>query len=223
MLTALHAVCLAVAGIALAGPQQTRPERGFVSLVSLDRWESMRGDAPGKGWTVEGDEIRYTPGAGGGDIRTKEDYQDFELRFDWKIEAGGNSGVFYRVSDKNPTTWATGPEYQVLDDERHPDGKNPKTRAGSNYALCAPTQSVVKKADEWNTARIVVRGDHVEHWLNEVKVVEYTLGSPEWTALVKESKFANVPEYGKMKTGRLVLQDHGNAVAFRNVRVKRLG
>lgn len=222
MLSLMPALVVAMAGFVPATLQQSAEERGFVSLVSLDRWESMRGGAPGKGWSVEDDVIRFVPGTRGGDIRTKEDYQDFELRFDWKIEPGGNSGVFYRVSSQNPTAWQTGPEYQVLDDERHPDGKNPKTRAGSNYAIAAPTKDVVKKADEWNSAKIVVRGDQVEHWLNDVKVVEYTLNSPVWSALVKESKFGDLAEYGRMKTGRLVLQDHGNAVLFRKVRVKRL-
>lgn len=221
MLLLLPACLLALAGFRSEPLPQSADERGFVSLVSLDVWESMRGSTPGKGWTVEGDTIRYTPGSGGGDIRTKEDYRDFELRFDWKIEPGGNSGVFYRVSGTNPTAWQTGPEYQVLDDERHADGKNPKTRAASNYALQAPSKDVAKKADEWNTAKIVVRGDHVEHWLNDVRVVEYTLGSPEWTGQVKESKFGDLAEYGRMKSGRLVLQDHGNAVSFRKVRVKR--
>lgn len=174
-------------------------------------------------WQVVDSELVLIPGATGtgGDIVTKESYSDFELRFEWKIWKGGNSGVFYRV-DEAVGAWSTGPEYQLLDDDLHPDGRKPETSAASNYAMMAPSRDVARPVMEWNESRIIVRGDDVEHWLNGYKVVSYRLGSPEWQALKEKSKFASLPQYGTIKTGPIVLQDHGNRVAFRNLRIKRL-
>jgi hypothetical protein len=109
---------------------------------------------------------------------------------------------------------------QVLDNAKHADGKNPLTSAGSNYAVHAPVRDVTKPVGEWNAMRLVVRGNHVEHWLNGVKLLEYELGSTDWQARVKASKFATLPGYGRARRGHLVLQDHGDVVAFRNLRIR---
>ena len=183
-------------------------------------WRGYGKDSFPAGWVVKDDcLVRVGPG---GDIVTVDEYDDFELKVDWRICAAGNSGIFFRVDESVGWAWETGPEMQVLDNTEHYDGKNPKTSAGSNYALHAPVRDVTKPVGLFNQARIVARGSHVEHWLNGVKVVEYELGSPEWEALVAGSKFAQWPKYGRMRKGHIVLQDHGDQVWYRNIKIRPL-
>lgn len=159
---------------------------------------------------------------GGPDLRTREKYADFDLRFEWKIEPKGNSGVMYRVSQESDPAYYTGPEYQVIDDVANEDAANPKTSAASVYELYAPEKRVAKPAGEWNLARIVVKGNHVEHYLNDVKVLECELGGADWNKRVQASKFGAWPKFGKNKSGFIDLQDHGNHVWYRKVRIKPL-
>lgn len=156
------------------------------------------------------------------DIVTRDEFGDFELSLEWKIERGGNSGVMYRVHESENPSYFSGPEMQVLDDARHPDGKDPLTSAGSDYALYPAPRGVVKPAGQWNAARIVVKGNHVEHWLNGKKVVEYELHSPDWKARVAKSKFSAWPEYGQYARGHIALQEHGARVQFRDVKIREL-
>ena len=121
-----------------------------------------------------------------------------------------------------PATYLSGPEMQILDDAGHRDGRNALTSAGSNYGLHAPLPGHVKPANEWNSARLIVNGTHVEHWLNGARVVTYELGSADWEARRRASKFENTETYGRAPRGFLVLQDHGDRVAFRNVRIREL-
>ncbi len=187
---------------------------------SLAGWKHPGSKGAVKGWeALEGALVRT---GSGGDIVTEETYADFELELEWRIAAGGNSGVFFRVGDDAQHVWQTGPEMQVLDNDGHVDGRNPLTSAGSNYALHAPPRDVTRPLGLWNEARLLVRGPHVEHWLNGEKIVEYELWTPEWKALVAASKFAGMPGYGQLKTGRIALQDHGDRVEFRNVKIRRL-
>jgi hypothetical protein len=154
---------------------------------------------------------------------TVREFGSFELELDYKIAVGGNSGIMYRVTTEGDAPYWSGPEYQILDNERHADAKNgPDRLSGANYDLIAPSAAVSKPAGEWNSAKIVVHGSHVEHWLNGTKVVEYEFGSPSWTKLVAESKFKAWPIYGKAARGHIVLQDHGDLVEFRNIRIKDL-
>ena len=186
---------------------------------TTDGWRGFRRqDMPG--WMVEEGELRRV--GGGGDIVTTEQFDDFELKVDWKIQAGGNSGIMFRVSEEWDRTWKTGPEMQVLDDERHRDGRRPITSAGSNYALHAAAEGAVRPAEAWNEARILVNGGHVEHWLNGVKVVEYELWSDEWDELVAASKWDTLPGYGRQRRGHIALQDHGDWVAYRNIKIRPL-
>ena len=177
-------------------------------------------DMPARGWVVE-DGALVCKG-GGGDLVSREEYADFELRLEWKISPGGNSGILFHASEDHDNVWESAPEMQILDDARHPDGKNPKTSAGSNYALLAPPPGTTRPVGCWNEVRLIVRGSHVEHWQNGVKLLEYELWSPEWKALVAASKFAKMPGYGLNKTGHLALQDHGDTVAFRDIRIRPL-
>ncbi len=183
-------------------------------------WRGFRKDAMPAGWqVVRGALVRVAPA---GDIITQEQFDDFELRFQWRISLGGNSGVFYHVSEDEPYVWRTGPEYQILDNRLHPDGQNPLTSAAACYALYAPVRDVTRPVGLWNDARIVVRGGHVEHWLNGVKVVEYDLGSDDFRSRVAHSKFATMPKFAAYRRGHIALQDHGDKVWYRNIRIRRL-
>jgi hypothetical protein len=187
---------------------------------TTDGWRGFRRDAMPDGWQVVDGAL--TRVAAGGDIVTTEQFESFELALDWKVSPGGNSGIFFHVTEDTDYVWQTGPEYQILDDAGHQDGLTPETSAGSNYALHAPLGAAARPAGDWNTARLVVRGDHVEHWLNGVKIVSYELRSDEWKALVAASKFRDMPGYGQARRGHLALQDHGDHVAFRNIRIRVL-
>jgi hypothetical protein len=172
------------------------------------------------GWrVVDGALTRVGPA---GDIITMEQFRNFELALEWSVAPGGNSGIFYRAIEGPAAIYVSAPEMQVLDDAAHRDGLSRLTAAGSNYGLHGVPEGIVRPAGEWNAVRIVVDGNHVEHWLNGVKVVEYELHSPEWKELVANSKFAQWPEYGQAAEGHIGLQDHGDRVAFRSIRIRVL-
>lgn len=185
-------------------------------------WRSFKGTAAPAGWQVVDGAL--TRVAQAGDIVTEGEFGSFELELEWKIQPGGNSGVFFHVVEDSALqyVWQTGPEMQVLDNAGHADGRQPNTSAGSNFALYAPARDVTRPAGEWNAARLVVRGDHVEHWLNGEKLLEYELGSAEWQARVAASKFAQMPRYARVRRGHIALQDHGDPVAYRNIRIREL-
>lgn len=187
-------------------------------------WRGYGSKEMPKGWqVVEGALTRI---AMAGDIITTETFDDFELRLEWQVAKGGNSGIFYRgvegADPKKTPLFYSAPEMQVLDDALHPDGKSPLTSAGASYGLYPAPRGVVRPAGEWNAVRIVVKGDQVEHWLNGTKVVEYLLGGPDWLARVKASKFVEWPAYGKARSGVIGLQDHGDRVAYRSIRILKL-
>jgi hypothetical protein len=187
---------------------------------SLEGWRGFKSEAPPDGWKVmDGVLVRE---ARGGDLMTVDEFGDFDLRLEWRISKNGNSGIMFRVVTQGDETWWSGPEMQVLDNAGHPDGRNPMTSAGSNYALHAPIRDVTRPVGEWNQVRLLVVGAHVEHWLNGVKVVEYELWSPDWETRVKASKFGAIPLYGRATRGHIVLQDHGDRVEYRNIKIKPL-
>ncbi|MES2730929.1 MAG: DUF1080 domain-containing protein [Bacteroidota bacterium] len=192
---------------------------------NTDAWRGFHKETMPSGWKVDNGTLTLGE-KGAGDIITKDEYENYELELEWKISEGGNSGIIYNVVEdpKYKNTYETGPEMQVLDNDRHPDaklGKNSNRTAGSNYDLISPAKPA-KPAGAWNKARLVVNKGHVEHWLNGVKVVEYQLWSPEWEELVKNSKFTAFPDYGKAKKGHIALQDHGDKVWYRNIRIRTL-
>jgi hypothetical protein len=212
---------LAMGASAIAQPAATGGWTPLFDGKSLAGWRSFKSEAPPSGWTVSNGILART--GKGGDLMTVGQYGSFEFELDYRIAVGGNSGIMYRVVTEGNAPYWSGPEYQILDNERHPDAKNgPDRLSGSNYDLIAPSAAVSKPAGEWNTAKIVVKGNHVEHWLNGTKVVEYEFGSPAWTTMVAESKFKVWPMYGKAPRGHIVLQDHGDLVEFRNIRIKDL-
>lgn len=196
-------------------------EAGWRLLFDGETTEGWRGygrdDMP-DGWqAVDGTLARV---ARAGDVITVEQFGDFELELEWRVEPGGNSGIFYRAIEGEGPIYMYAPEYQILDDAGHADGQSPLTSAGSNYGLHAVPRGIVRPAREWNRTRIVVHGNHVEHWLNGERVVEYELASEDWARRVAESKFAEWPEYGLADAGHIGLQDHGDPVAYRNVKIR---
>lgn len=178
---------------------------------------------PTGAWALDGNSIKTVDGHGGADIMTRQMYSNFELEFEWKVSMGGNGGVLYNVAETAAPAFATGPEYQVLDDVRHADGRNPKTSAGALYALIAPNdQKQLNPVGDYNRSKIIVNRGNVEHWLNGNKVVEYKWGNPEVADLVKRSKFAVMPRFMKQNYGYVVFQHHGEIVWYRNIRIRRL-
>ncbi|HVH67898.1 MAG TPA: DUF1080 domain-containing protein [Gemmatimonadales bacterium] len=187
---------------------------------TTDGWRGWKMDTLPSGWqVVDGALTRVRPAA---DIITKDKFKDFELTLEWKIAPGGNSGIFYRASEDDDAIYWSAPEMQVLDDARHPDGKSRLTAAGADYGLYPAPAGVVKPANQWNRVRLVVQGNHVEHWLNGMKVVEYELGSPDWEAKVKASKFAPHEHYGRVPEGYIGLQEHDARVAYRDIKIRVL-
>lgn len=183
-------------------------------------WQSYNKDTVSDGWTVE-DGVLSTTG-NGGDIVTKDTYQDFELELEWRISAGGNSGIFFNVLDGDGAAYFSGPEMQVLDNSAHNDGKNTLTSAGACYGLYKAASDETKAPGEWNQVRLVSKDRHVQHWLNGVILCEYTIGSDDWNERVAASKFNQWERFGTALSGRIGLQGHGNPVAFRNLRIREL-
>jgi len=187
----------------------------------LSAWRGYKEAVPPAGWSVTDDVLSKKGSVN--DLISRDEFQNFELAFDWKLEPGGNAGVFYRASEDAEKIYFTGPEYQLLDDARHPDGKSRLTAAGADYALYPSPAGIVKPANEWNSSRIVVIGNHVEHWLNGKKVVEYELGSADWETRLKASKFATWPKYGRIAAGHVGIQgDHEGPLAIRAMRIRTL-
>lgn len=208
---------------------------------TLSGWHNYGKQTIGKSWVIEEGSIHLDAkpnpsgdwqAPDGGDILTEEEYGDFELEIDWKIAPCGNSGVIYHITEdlaKYKYPWMTGPEMQVLDNACHPDSKFPKHRAGDLYDLVACKYVTVKPGGEWNHARLVFHKGRTEHWLNYHKLVEQQMfengkPTPEWLALIAGSKFPKqpAPDFGLASKGRLALQDHGDPVWYKNIKIRRL-
>jgi len=224
------ALLLAVASLAgAAESNQLAPaEKGAGWMLLFDGkstqgWHAFQKKTfPAKGWIVE-DGWLHGLGQGGGDILSDGEYDQFELQWEWKLASGGNSGLKYFVLETRKT--ALGHEYQMLDDALNPDGKVAagKHVTASFYDVLKPTLSPpTRPMGEINQSRILVRGNHIEHWLNGSKVLEYDCGSPAVQAAVAESKFKNVPGFGNCVKGHILLQDHGSNVWFRDLKLRRL-
>ena len=198
--------------------------------ASLVGWRGYnKPEFPAKGWSIEDGCLKAAkgngrPGSGGGDIVTTEQFGDFDFRFEWKISPGGNSGVKYFTDEKRDRNAAIGHEYQLLDDAEHPDGKNgPIRQTGALYTLIPPNGAKkLRPVGQFNESRIVVLGQHVEHWLNGAKIVEYELGSELLRAAITKSKYKSVSGFGTKVKASLLLQDHGFEVWFRNLKIRAL-
>ena len=181
-------------------------------------WRGFRQAEPGPGWKVADGVLSPEPKVAH-DLVTKTNYENFDLTFDWRISPKGNSGVMFHVIEVGDETYESGPEYQLLDNAR---GEPPLERAGGLFALVAPTMDMTKPVGEFNHGRILVNHGRVQHWLNGMLVAEYEIGSPDFNARVAASKFKRWPQFATGKTGAIVLQCHGDDVAFQNIKVRIL-
>ena len=197
----------------------------------LHYWREYNMDGPiSPAWVVEDGLLAFRPDRKTSPdpvgIITREQFADFELELQWKISAGGNSGIFFHVTEHEGLVRPsrTGLEMQILDDDRHRDGAEPKTRAGSAYALYAPSRATVRPVGEWNLVRIVSVGGRVEFWLNGERIVEFDRDSEDWRQRFAASKFSTPPfeHFGVARRGHIGLQDHADPVSFRNIRIRRL-
>lgn len=185
---------------------------------SLDHFRGYKKDKPGDKWKVDEGVIKLT-GRGGGDLMTKGKYEFFELSLEWNLPKGGNSGLIYRVAEIAGPSYKTGPEVQILSQMR----KGGKTDAGSCYALYGVTKANLKPNGQWNSMRLVIKpGNHVEHHMNGELVCSYQIGSEDWKKRVSQSKFKNWKEFGTVQKGHVCIQDHGNEIWVRNVKIREL-
>ncbi len=191
--------------------------------TDLAGWRGYKKDAPGAAWQVEDGTLTLVAG-GAGDLMTVEKFGPFELSLEWKISPNGNSGIIYLINevDDASNTYNTGPEMQVLDDDGHADGKIPSHRAGALYDIVVPPEGATKPVGEWNLAVIRYTGSEIEHWLNGTLVAESSYGDDDWKAKVAASKFKQWPPFGTFSSGHIALQDHGDRVWFRNIRIRPL-
>jgi hypothetical protein len=183
-------------------------------------WRGFKQQAAPAGWQIVDGAL--TRAGEGGDLMTVDQFGSFDLQLEWKIAPGGNSGIMFHVSEDAEETYHTGPEFQILDNAQHKDGKDPLTSAGACYALYAPSRDVTRPPGTWNAVRLVVNGSRVQHWLNGTKVVEYDMASDDWKKKVAASKFKEWPTFGTIPEGYIVLQDHGDRVAYRNIKIRIL-
>jgi len=195
--------------------------RPLLETDSAPDWRGWKEDGLPAGWHVDHGVLHKDGPVD--DLVSKEKFANFELELEWKIGKEGNSGIFYRGTREYDHIYWSAPEYQLLDDANTEDGKSPLTAAGSDYALYGVPPNVAKPYDHWNKTRLVVKGNHVEHWLNGVKVVEYDFGSADWKQRVAASKFSKYPDYGLAATGLIGIQgDHPGALAVRHIRIREL-
>jgi Domain of Unknown Function (DUF1080) len=208
---------------------------GWVSLFdgkTTAGWHSYGKDKAGEGWKIDGDALYLDTSKkagyqtnGGGDLVSDAEYGNFDLKLEWKIAPKGNSGIiFYSHEDtsKYKETWVTGPEMQIVDNEGHPDGKLIKHKAGDLYDLISSSKESAKPVGEWNEVEIMSKDGKLDLSLNGTNVVSTTLWDDNWKKLIAGSKFKSMPDFGTFKKGRIVLQDHGNMVSFRNIKIKEL-
>lgn len=228
--------CMAQKAPKTATKKMKQKDAGWVSLFDGKTTTGWRGvylpAFPEQGWKVEEGCLIHTASQGGesnsgGDIITEKQYRNFELELEFNVAEGGNSGIKYFVQETmpRPKGSAIGCEFQILDDERHPDaklGKNGNRTIGSLYDLIPATNKKPNPPGSWNKARVVVNGANVEHYLNGDLVVKYTRGNDAWRELVAGSKYKDKTGFGEAEQGHILLQDHGDLVKFRNIRIKEL-
>lgn len=219
--------CSALAAPAFAADNQLSPQEqaeGWSLLFNgkdMQQWRNFKSDSLSPLWVIDQDSIKLT-GKGGGDILTKKTYTDYDLMLDWKISEVGNSGVLIMADESGQFIYSHAPEIQILDNERHPDNKLATHLSGSLYDMVASPVASQKKAGEWNTARIRLEKSRLQVWQNGTLVTDIQIGSDDWKKLVAASKFADWAGFASNKRGHIGLQDHGDPVWFKNIKIKEL-
>jgi len=189
--------------------------------ASMAQWRSYGAAQVHPNWQIMDGSIVLTAG-GGGDLISREAFSDFELSLEWWVEEGGNSGIFFLADESELPIYVHAPEIQILDDARHRDGGFADRRSGSLYDLIAAPASAQKPAGRWNRVRISHHNGHLQVWQNRVQTVDVVIGSQRWDRLVADSKFADWDGFGANPSGFIGLQDHGDRVAFRNLKIRRV-
>jgi hypothetical protein len=207
-------------------------KKGWKSLFdgkSKKGWHIYRGEATGESWQVENGILMFVPikkpgVKTGGDLTSDEEYENYHLSLEWKISEGGNSGIIFGVKEDSmfKKSYLTGMEMQVLDNDKHPDAKIVKHRAGDLYDLISSTKENLKPVGEWNQAEVIYNNNTLQLILNGETVVSTTVGDDNWNKLVAGSKFRTMKGFGTFRKGRIVLQDHGDKVWYRNIKLKQL-
>jgi hypothetical protein len=230
-------LALTLSTLAVLGFNQVQAQEKWISLFdgkTTNGWHTFGKKTAGEAWKVVDGAIMFDPSnklygriVGGGDIVTNESFSDFHLQLEWKIAKNGNSGIIFFVQNdpsKYKNTWHTGPEMQVLDNEGHPDGKIISHRAGNLYDLIVGDESGAKPAEEWNQVDIIVNKGVLIMKLNGITTVNTHLGDDSWKELIRKSKFSKgeSPDFGKVFSGHISLQDHGDQVWYRNIRIQKL-
>lgn len=210
---------------------QLNAQEKWISLFdgnTTNGWHRYGTTTVGTGWKVIDNTLTLDPTAkDGGDLVSNDSFDDFHLQMEWKISKNGNSGVIFFIQDNHDKyyhIWYTGPEMQILDNDGHSDGKIYKHRAGNLYDLIAGPEGVVKPVGEWNTVDIINQKGVLTLKMNGLVTVNTVLGDDNWKTLIKNSKFSKgeSPDFGKIFSGHIGLQDHGNQVSFRNIRIQKL-
>ncbi|MCF8379603.1 MAG: DUF1080 domain-containing protein [Bacteroidales bacterium] len=213
---------------------ENKAEKNWIWLFdgsSTDNWRDTKSDQfPEHGWVVEGDALtvlgKTEEEPGGHDIITKQQYSNFELELEVKLTEGANSGIKYFVTDSFPGNEGKflGLEYQLIDNERHPDaqlGRDGNRKMGALYDLIPLIENYsINPPGEWNKVRIIVDSNQVEHWLNDKKIIEFDRHSPFFKDLVLASKYKDLEKFGELDQGRILLQGHGNDVSFRAIKIR---
>ncbi len=202
-------------------------EKGWKLLFdgkTTNNWHNYLDESVNEKWIVTNKGELHLTGKGGGHIVSDKEYENFELTLDWKIDEGGNSGLMFNVVEdkKYKTPWLTGPEMQMLDNQRHKGGRHEKHRAGDLYDMIACEFVTANEGGQWNTIKLKIKDGHVEHWQNGYKVVEYQLHGEDWSKLISNSKFKKMKDFGKATKGKLCIQDHGDKLWLRNIKIREL-
>lgn len=230
ILTSLISLSILVGGPVKKTEKPIENKKGWISLFdgkSTKGWHSYGKTIAGEAWKAEEGTLHLDAGKNlsAGDLVSDESFENFDLKLEWKISKNGNSGIIFFIQDepkKYEQIWYTGPEMQILDNDGHPDGKLFKHRAGNLYDLIDGKEGVVKPVGEWNQVEIISNKGKLDLLLNGVTVVSTTVGDDNWTKLIAGSKFKTKPDFGKIFSGHIGLQDHGNEVWFKDIKMKKL-
>ncbi|HMF72022.1 MAG TPA: DUF1080 domain-containing protein [Flavitalea sp.] len=190
---------------------------------STTGWKTYKNKSS-DGWTIANGELscKLEGVKNRADLITLGKYESFELLIDWKVAPGANGGIVYRCNEEKESSYLSGNEYQLIDDKGYKDKLEDWQKSGADYNMHPPSKLTANEAGQYNTTKIVVKGAHVEHWLNGEKVADFEMWTPEWEALKAKSKFKDSPDWGKNKSGQIALQDHGGGLSFKNIKIRKL-